>query len=146
MTANARKGLPGFCAASICATLLGLPGIVLSQEVPLGDADDDSLDEITIVGSSSDLSRTAGSASVIDSETLEQFKYTDVQRIVRQVPGVSVQVEDGYGLRPRSRAARSPAVLAEVCNSLHSPKSKTTCREYSNGVPPHLPRQRREFN
>lgn len=57
-------------------------------------------DEITIIGRASDVATTAGSAHVIDSAKLERFKYTDVQSIVREIPGVSVQVEDGYGLRP----------------------------------------------
>lgn len=59
-----------------------------------------SFDEITILGDPDDVSSTAGSAHVIDETRLEEFKYTDVQRIVREIPGVSVQVEDGYGLRP----------------------------------------------
>jgi Fe(3+) dicitrate transport protein len=58
------------------------------------------LDEITIVGNADDVATTAGSAAVIDESKLEQFSYTDVQRIVREIPGVSVQIEDGYGLRP----------------------------------------------
>ncbi len=59
-----------------------------------------AFDEITIIGDADDVSSTAGSAYVIDEARLEEFKYTDVQRIVREIPGVSVQVEDGYGLRP----------------------------------------------
>jgi Fe(3+) dicitrate transport protein len=58
------------------------------------------LDEITIIGDADDVSSTAGSAYVIDASKLEEFEYTDIQRIVREIPGVSVQVEDGYGLRP----------------------------------------------
>jgi len=58
------------------------------------------VDEITIIGDADDIASTAGSAHVIDETKLEEFKYTDVQRIVREIPGVSVQVEDGYGLRP----------------------------------------------
>jgi len=57
-------------------------------------------DEITIIGDASDVSSTAGSAHVIDTTKLEEFNYADIQRIVREIPGVSVQVEDGYGLRP----------------------------------------------
>ena len=59
-----------------------------------------SFDEITIIGDADDVSSTAGSAYVIDASKLEEFEYTDIQRIVREIPGVSVQVEDGYGLRP----------------------------------------------
>ena len=59
-----------------------------------------AIDEITIIGDADDVATTAGSAHVIDAAKLEQFKYTDIQRIVREIPGVSVQVEDGYGLRP----------------------------------------------
>jgi Fe(3+) dicitrate transport protein len=58
------------------------------------------VDEITIIGDPGDLASTAGSAHIIDATKLEEFKYADVQRIVREIPGVSVQVEDGYGLRP----------------------------------------------
>ena len=58
------------------------------------------IEEITIVGSPQDAQLTAGSAHVIDQADLGRFEYSDVQRIIRQIPGISVQVEDGYGLRP----------------------------------------------
>jgi Fe(3+) dicitrate transport protein len=65
-------------------------------------------DEITIIGDASDLAKTAGSAHVIDSTKLRAFEYTDIQRIVREIPGVSVQVEDGYGLRPNLSIRGTP--------------------------------------
>ena len=58
------------------------------------------LEEVTIVGTRDDVQRVAGSAHFIGAEQIERFSHTDVQRIVRQVPGVSIQVEDGFGLRP----------------------------------------------
>lgn len=58
------------------------------------------LEEVTIVGTRDNVQRVAGSAHFIGAEEIERFSHTDVQRIVRQVPGVSIQVEDGYGLRP----------------------------------------------
>ena len=58
------------------------------------------LEEITIVGHRDDAQPSAGSAHFIGPEELEKFNYSDIQRIARDVPGVSIQVEDGYGLRP----------------------------------------------
>ncbi len=57
-------------------------------------------EEITIIGSRDQAQATAGSAHFISAEELQRFAYADIQRIARQVPGVSIQVEDGYGLRP----------------------------------------------
>ena len=58
------------------------------------------LEEVTIVGTREQAESTPGAAHILDSETLARFAYTDVQRIARQLPGVSIQVEDGFGLRP----------------------------------------------
>ena len=57
-------------------------------------------DEITVIGSQADVQDVAGSAHFIGQEELEKFSYSDIQRISREVPGVSIQLEDGYGLRP----------------------------------------------
>ncbi|MFT7467072.1 MAG: Fe(3+) dicitrate transport protein, partial [Candidatus Pseudothioglobus sp.] len=61
---------------------------------------DKNLEEVTIIGSRMRGEQVAGSAHYIDAAQIEQLGHTDIQRIVRQIPGVSVQVEDGYGLRP----------------------------------------------
>ena len=58
------------------------------------------LEEVTIVGTREQAEGTPGAAHVLDTQTLGRFAYTDVQRIARRVPGVSIQVEDGFGLRP----------------------------------------------
>ena len=57
-------------------------------------------EEITIVGTKQSAQQVTGSAHVISDDDLEIFAYTDIQRILRSVPGVNLQVEDGYGLRP----------------------------------------------
>ncbi len=44
--------------------------------------------------------RVAGSAHVVDEETLEQFEYDDIHDVLEGVPGVYVRGEDGFGLRP----------------------------------------------
>ena len=57
-------------------------------------------EEVTIIGTREDLRDISGAAHVVGPEALRQFAYSDIQRIARSVPGVSIQVEDGYGLRP----------------------------------------------
>jgi Fe(3+) dicitrate transport protein len=58
------------------------------------------MEEITIVGEQSREKQITGAAQYLGQNQLEKLAYTDIQRVLRQVPGVSLQVEDGYGLRP----------------------------------------------
>lgn len=60
----------------------------------------DFIDEITIVGERRGGEQVPGSAQYVHLSQIEQLGHSDIQRIIRQIPGVSVQVEDGYGLRP----------------------------------------------
>ena len=60
----------------------------------------DFVEEITIVGQRSQSEQVPGSAHYVGSAEIERLGHNDIQRIIRQIPGVSVQVEDGYGLRP----------------------------------------------
>jgi len=71
---------------------LGLGGKLAAQN--------SGIQEVTIIGSQEQARNLTGAAHYIGSEELRQFSYADIQRIVREVPGVSIQVEDGYGLRP----------------------------------------------
>jgi len=57
-------------------------------------------EEITIVGNKERARMMPGSAHFISDDELEVFNYTDIQQILRGVPGVNIQLEDGYGLRP----------------------------------------------
>lgn len=57
-------------------------------------------DQIIVLASKRDVRMTSGSAQFIPAEQLEQFEYSDINRILRVVPGVNIQEEDGYGLRP----------------------------------------------
>lgn len=76
-------------------------GLVLSlANIPVCADHHEFEEEITVVGSQSDARGVAGSAHFIGQEELEKFSYSDIQRIGREVPGVSIQLEDGYGLRP----------------------------------------------
>lgn len=57
-------------------------------------------ERVRVVGSAAGVSEVAGSAEFIGPEELARQQYTDVQRILRRVPGVYLQDEDGFGLRP----------------------------------------------
>lgn len=59
-----------------------------------------ALEAIVVTGSKEEAAETGGSATYLDMEDLEHFSYTDINRVLRQVPGVSVREEDGFGLRP----------------------------------------------
>ena len=58
------------------------------------------LEEITIVGKRTDTHQITGAAQYIGEAQLQEQSYSDIQKILRQAPGVSLQIEDGYGLRP----------------------------------------------
>ena len=55
---------------------------------------------IEIIGTQEDAKGIAGSASVITEEELETYEYTDIHKILSNVPGVNFRPEEGYGLRP----------------------------------------------
>ena len=55
---------------------------------------------LLVVGEAEAVSRVPGSAHVITRDDLDRQQYSDVHRILRQVPGVNILDEDGYGLRP----------------------------------------------
>jgi Fe(3+) dicitrate transport protein len=59
-----------------------------------------NIEEITIIGAQTDAQLLPSSAYVIDEQEQKKFEYTDINRMVRQVPGVYLQEEDGFGLRP----------------------------------------------
>lgn len=83
-----RKGLP----SAITLICIAFP--------PVWADSPDPIDTVTIIGHQRDVSDVPGSAHVIDQEELELFLQSDVMRVLRTVPGVYVQEEEGFGLRP----------------------------------------------
>lgn len=55
---------------------------------------------ISLSGSGADRKNLPGAVHYLSSIELEKFKYFDVNRSLRNVPGVYFQEEDGFGLRP----------------------------------------------
>ncbi len=74
--------------------------------LPLVGATDDNLegpeaiDTVTIIGNRSSVADVPGSAHIVNAEELAEFAQSDVLRVLRAVPGVYVQEEEGFGLRP----------------------------------------------
>ncbi len=58
------------------------------------------LESLIITGSAAGARDVAGSAAYLDEAALDVQSYADVNRILRLVPGVALQEEDGFGLRP----------------------------------------------
>ena len=80
--------------------------LLLSQAVIAQTAEDEidgalsTIDTVTIIGHMRDVADVPGSAHVVDNEELGVFIQTDIMRVLRSVPGVYVQEEEGFGLRP----------------------------------------------
>lgn len=79
-------------AGGLASVAVGLSGVALAGEEPI--------ETVYIIGSKDDASQLAGSGSVLDADDLQKFEYTDIQRVLSQVPGVYTRGEEGYGLRP----------------------------------------------
>jgi Fe(3+) dicitrate transport protein len=57
-------------------------------------------ERVRVVGSAEASESIPGSVTYLDQERLDRQGQTDIHRILGQVPGVNVQEEEGYGLRP----------------------------------------------
>ena len=74
---------------------------VMAEEVNSSETHANTvMERVMVIGSADRAADLTGSAHFIDAETLDQNNYTDIHRVLRQVPGVNIQEEDGYGNRP----------------------------------------------
>ena len=58
------------------------------------------VEEITVFASAGGIANVPGAITYIDAEDIERHSYADILRTLRLAPGVNIQEEDGYGLRP----------------------------------------------
>ncbi len=67
------------------------------------------IEELTIIGTREEARQLPGSGSVIDNEQIRIEAASDINQLLKTVPGVYILEEDGYGLRPNIgiRAATS---------------------------------------
>ena len=85
-------------------SIIGVEAQTKSNKQKSSDSIQD-LREVTIVankllGSKFEVKNRTGSAYFLSKKELQQQNYTDINRVLAQVPGVSIYEEDGFGLRP----------------------------------------------
>ncbi|MDP2125232.1 MAG: TonB-dependent receptor [Parvibaculum sp.] len=99
-TARLMRGCSGLALAT---ALMAAP--VLAEEPAAETAQAEAgkvhiLKGLLVTSSAEETAAVGGGVTFIDKEELEKFSHTDVNRVLRVVPGVQIQEEDGYGLRP----------------------------------------------
>ena len=94
-----------FIAAAVALKFLAIPFAASGNEGEALDTAEKAtpkllIEAITVVGNQSKTLQLAGSSDFLNARDLAVFDYGDVNRLLRQVPGINIQEEDGYGLRP----------------------------------------------
>ena len=90
---------PGTTRTAFCLAVL-VVSLAARGEQAENDAALEPIDSVTIIGHRGDVADVPGSAHVMDQEDLAVFIDADILRVLRSVPGVYVQEEEGFGLRP----------------------------------------------
>ena len=92
---------------TICFGMLSF-GLFAQNEIDkdsiTSEKEPEILDEIilsnNILGSKFEVRNRTGSAYFLSPQDLQQFGYTDINKVIRAIPGVTIVEEDGFGLRP----------------------------------------------
>ncbi|MEP6391729.1 MAG: TonB-dependent receptor [Halioglobus sp.] len=72
----------------------------ITQTTLAAAASSNMLEEVTIIGTRDDARVLPGSSAVVDIDQIRIEAATDVNQLLKTVPGVYIQEEDGSGLRP----------------------------------------------
>lgn len=94
-------------SSRLCTTLSASLALVLATAAGSALAEDAApsgagsvLERIVVTATRIDAASTGGSVTFLDQEILEEHSYADVNRILRQVPGLNIVEEEGFGIRP----------------------------------------------
>jgi Fe(3+) dicitrate transport protein len=95
-----RRAGSALAAGTTTAMALVMAAPAYAQQANSGEIVLASIDEITVFASAGGINEVPGAITYFDGETLAKQSYTDILRTLRRAPGVNIQEEDGYGLRP----------------------------------------------
>ena len=73
-------------SVSMKELVITLPGVVIER--------------VTMTGGNTGIVDLPGSAHYISPKEIGKFNYNDIHRTLRTIPGINIQDEDGFGLRP----------------------------------------------
>ena len=74
--------------------------IVFYLKESVMDLPETVIQQASITGGEKGIKELPGSAYYLSPKELQKFNYTDINRALRNIPGVNLQEEDGFGLRP----------------------------------------------
>ena len=84
--------------ASLCCALV-MP-LEAGAEERAAQAPERTLSDVTVIANPEDPHSTMGSAYVLTEKELQKFESTNINNVLREVPGVYVREEDGLGTFP----------------------------------------------
>ncbi len=100
MIMSHRPGRLGRIGGALLLACAGIPGKAIADDAHATASSSRVLERITITGDPDRIQDISGSAQSLDREELDRFSYGDSHRVLRQIPGVNIQEEDGFGLFP----------------------------------------------
>jgi Fe(3+) dicitrate transport protein len=87
--------------AALAMILAASAAPAAAEEAAAGATDPVSaLERIVVSARRIDAAAVGGSVAFIDSAQLDEHSYGDVNRVLRQVPGLNIVEEEGFGIRP----------------------------------------------
>ena len=106
-----------FFILSINLVLANNPNVVAESDSTKPIA----LDAVEVLAESKSITsgmflRNAEPSDVVSKSELDQFRYTDIHRIVSRIPGVYISEEDGLGLRPNIGVRGTGSLRMEKLN------------------------------
>ena len=96
------------------------------------------LEEVTIIGDRDGVRTLLGSGALVDSEQVANEVLVDINQALKTVPGIYIQEEDGYGLRPNigirgatSERSSKISLLEDGVMIAPAPYSNPSCGAHS---------------